>query len=342
MADREKSRSWFCILNNPEDVFKGEPKDIAEQALAVWVDGRSVRSGAVAYCVSAKGLLHLHMVLEDVSQVHFTTVKNLYPKAHLEPTKGTKEQAEDYIKKKGKWTEKGEHVLYTARHGEIRGAQGQRKDFEIMRDMIDEGKTPTEIFRVDMRFRKYERMVKQEYYDKVIRDMPFQREVKVYYHVGESRTGKSYESKKIVDTQGQEAIYMYSDYERGGLDNYNGQPILFMDEFRGQLQYAILLRMLDGYKMEMPARYSNIMPCWTEVHITSVLPPEMLYQRMVKEHQEIDSINQFLKRLHKVVYHYKKDNKYCRFELDADEYENYDELRRIALYGSQASFELPF
>jgi len=126
MTPQDKARSWFCVLNNPADSFPGisEPAETAEKALALWCGGHPTRTGAVAYCVSAAGLHHLHVVLEDSSMARFAALKKAYPTAHIEPTIGSKKQAEDYIQKKGKFAEKGEQVLYIARRGEIQGRQG--------------------------------------------------------------------------------------------------------------------------------------------------------------------------------------------------------------------------
>jgi hypothetical protein len=132
MDNKDSSRSWFCVLNNPQDIYEGEPHEIAERCLNDWIKEHPTRTGAVAYCISADGLIHLHMVLEDSQKARFSALKSTYPKAHLEPTKGTKEQAEDYINKRGKFQEKYEQVVYIARHGEIKGNQGVRHDILLL------------------------------------------------------------------------------------------------------------------------------------------------------------------------------------------------------------------
>jgi len=73
---------------------------------------------------------HLHLVLEDSNTARFSAIKKAYPTAHIEPTMGSKAQAEDYIQKKGKFAGKGEKTLYIARRGEIQGRQGQQTDLE--------------------------------------------------------------------------------------------------------------------------------------------------------------------------------------------------------------------
>ncbi|NLG04557.1 MAG: replication protein RepA [Clostridia bacterium] len=332
MNGNEAYRSWFCVLNNPQETYTGEAQNIAEQVLSEWVENQPTRTGAVAYCISADGLIHLHMVLEDSNKARFSAIKKAYPRAHIEPTKGNKEQAEDYINKNGKFTEKGEKVIYIAKYGQIRGVQGQRKDLNIIEDYINEGKTPTWVMKQQLAFRKYEKLINDAYYQKRNDETPFLRDVKCVWHVGSSGTGKSYYANIIVKEKGEDFIYFVTDYDTGAFDKYNGQELLFLDEFRGQIKYSKLLAMLQGYKTQIYARYSNKLALWNEVHITSVLPPERVYTRMVEENKDLDTYEQLRRRLYSIIYHWKNDKgEYKSYEILAKEYKGLDDLKNRAL-----------
>ena len=152
------------------------------------------------------------------------------------------------------------------------------------------------------------------------------RDMKVYYHVGLSGCGKSYSYVKLLE-QNPDDVYLVSDYTNGFLDGYNGENILFLDEFRGQMPFTLLLCFLQGYKQQFHARYRNVTGLWTEVHITSVIPPERLYNKMVSEHKEYDTYEQLRRRLDVVVYHYKDKNDNFKFyECPMNEYNNFDAL----------------
>lgn len=328
----DKCRSWFCVWNNPQECYPNlEPNEIAETVLETWTNEHPTRTGAVAYCISESGLIHLHMVLEDSNQARFSTLKKLYPQAHLEPTKGTKEQAEDYINKRGKFVEKGEQVLYIAKFGEIKGSQGQRRDLEIIQDYIEQGLTPSEIMAKNISYRRYEKVLKDAYFDKRYRETPFLRDINTVWHVGESASGKTYSVMELIKQYGEKNIYFVSDYDNGGLDKYNGEPYLFLDEFRGQIKYSVLLGMLQGYKQQFHARYTNVIGLWNEVHISTVLPPEKVYQNMVSENQNIDTLTQLFRRINKIIYHWKDEQGYHTFEMPMSEYINYEDLKNRAL-----------
>jgi hypothetical protein len=63
---------------------------------------------------------------------------------------------------------------------------------------------------------------------------------------------------------------------------------------------------------------------------------------MVIENQDLDAFEQLKRRLTTIIYHYKQGNEYFAYECPALEYENYEDLRHMALCGSQTAMELPF
>lgn len=334
-------KSWFCVFNNPSlHGYSDEPVEVCEKLKEEWIEGHPTRTGAWAFCVSESGLRHVHMVLEDTKAMRFSSIKKTYAKgAHFEPTKGTKEQAEDYISKKGKWQEKGEVILYSTKHGEIKGAQGSRHDLSVIEDLVNLGYTPNQIFDLNIAFRRFEKLVKDAYFAKRSKDTPFIRDVVVYWHVGKSGSGKSFVANQLINEHGEDALYFVTNYENGCFDNYIGQRILFLDEFRGQFKYSSLLVMLDHYKSPIHARYSNVLALWDEVHITSVKSPDMVYENLISsEDRSIDTFEQLKRRINFIIYHWKDDAGYHSYTLPMTEYIDYKDLECKALGSLSLSF----
>ncbi len=336
MSDKlnTSSRSWFCVLNNPQNQFGDiEPEKMVNKAIQIWIKDKPLRKCAINYEIGENGTPHMHMVLEDVSKVRFSAIKKLFPTIHVEPTRGSKEQAEDYINKRGKFEEKGTTlVVPPIYHGEIQAQKGKRNDLQIIEDMITAGCTPFEIMQSDIKFRRYEKIIRRAFFDKRYSETPVQRNVIVYWHVGKSGSGKSHTQIELQEKYGAENVYVMTDYENGGLDMYEGQKVLFMDEFKGNMRFNTLLQILDKYRNQIHCRYSNIYALWTEVHITSVYPPEEAYKFMVSsDNQQIDTIQQLLRRITYVCYHYKQDDNYICFTQKCSEYTNYENLIRDAL-----------
>lgn len=331
----EISKSWFAVLNNPADHgYSGTPEEVCQKLRDEWTANSSTRAGAWAYCISATGLHHIHMVLEDAVSMRFSKIRGTYAAGmHFEATRGNKEQAEDYINKRGKFEEKSEQILYLCRAGEIKAAQGKRSDLEEIAAMLDEGKTPAEIMSADFSYRRYERMIRSAYFARRKQDTPVKREVQVHYLVGESGSGKSYTYVTLCAERGEDSVYFFSDYEGGGWDAYQGQAKLFLDEYKGQFSFGLLLQLLDGYKIQVHARYSNIYALWDEVFITSVFPPEELYKKMVEESARgRDKQQQLLRRISDITYCFvDAAGKYQRYTVPMSEYSDYEELKAAAM-----------
>lgn len=322
----EPSKSWFCEFNNPElHGFDGTPEEIVDKIIEIWTKDNPQRTCAVAYCISAKGLKHLHCVLEDKKSIRFSGIKKLFHGMNIVPTKGNKQQADDYINKRNKYAEKGEKVLLIKYHGEIQGRQGKRNDIETIEEFIQQGLTPNEIFDISLAYRKFEKITRDAYYRKRFKETPPKREISVYWHFGLSGTGKSYTYINLVEKYGEENIYMVSEYTNGFVDKYNGEPILFMDELRNEsLPYTLLLTIIGGYKSQIHSRYTNSYCLWNEVHITSIFPPDEMYKQMYL--YKNDTYEQLERRITFVIYHYKENGKFLTKEMTMEEYKKHTDL----------------
>lgn len=329
----EVSKSWFCVLNNPTNHgYSGTPAEIVDRILNEWVnDEHPTRTAAATYCISKDGLPHIHAIFEDTKAMRFSKIKKVFPTMHIEATKGNKEQAENYIKKRGSFEEKGEQIIYSNNIGEIKGTQGARRDLGIIDDLIEQGKTPNQIMDMSITFRRYEGLIKATYFAKRLKETSVKRNVRVVWHCGESGSGKTYEYVQMCEKYGRDDVYLLNDYDKGGFDNYYGQKILCMDEFRGQMRFALLMNYLDGYLTQIPCRYSNGYSLWSEVHIFTVLPPEKVYENMVTEHQHLDTFTQLKRRIDTVVYHWKDATGYYAYPLPMSKYISYEDLKNRAL-----------
>lgn len=326
------SRSWFCVLNNPQAIFGDiAPAEMVNKAIELWCEDKPQRSCAVNYEIGDTGNHHMHMVLEDPAKVRFSAIQKLFKGIHIEPTRGNKEQAEDYINKRGSFEEKSHTVIVPAVfRGTIKANQGARKDLDIIQELLEQGKTPNEIMDISINYRKHETIIRKQYFRLRVKNMPLSREVNVYWHVGESGSGKSYTYTSLCQKQGVDNVYLMTDYDNGGFDNYCAEPILFMDEFKGNMRFQTLLNYLDRYPVQVHCRYANAYALWNEVHITSVFPPEEAYLSMVDASmRDKDKKVQLFRRINTICYHYKENNEYKVFELPMEQYQNYEQLKTL-------------
>lgn len=319
-------------LNKPIDCTG---KEILDAVCAKFINSGKERYCSGTACLSADEGFHLHLGAYVPNKMLPRTVAKMLGNAHLEPQRGTKEEIMNYILKKGdKWKEKGEDILSISDDMDgVVGKQGARSDLGQIEEYIEEGYTPSEIFALKLSYRKYDKMIRDAYFQKRAAETPLLRDMYVEWHVGGSGTGKTYFLQNLVEAYGEDEVYFMSVYENG-LDLYNGQRILFMDEFRGQLRFSTLLSMLQGYKSQFHARYTNIIGLWTKVYITSPLPPDQVYKKMVShDDRENDSFKQLARRINKIVYHFKDDGPnggFKEYAMDMKEYTTYEDLKRKA------------
>ena len=318
------SYSWFCVFNNPaEHGYEGSPQDVCHRLRDDWIEASESRTGAWAYCISADGLHHVHMVLEDDKAMRFSTIKKSYAHGmHFEPTKGTKKQADDYINKRAGFEEKGESIEYICYHGEIKGRQGQRSDIRNIFDRLKSGETPNDILADTPTAYLKRDVLKSMYMDMRSNNTPLLRDLKVFWHFGSTGSGKSYSGVKLANEVGEKNIFFLTVYGSGQFDKYMGQKILWMDDFRGQIPFDYLLRLLDKYKCELQCRFSNSVALWDEVHITSPLMPSEVYTK--DSLKQYDDIRQLLRRITSLIYHVRgSDGRYYQFGFDST-YTRYD------------------
>ena len=275
MPNEPQARKWQLTINNPQD--HGLDHDNIKTKLA------GLASLAYACMSDEQGLgehtPHTHVYFATTAPVRFSTVKNRFPTAHIEAAKGSHEQNRAYVQKSGKWAD--DPKADTSIPGtfeevgtmpEERG-QGFRSDLDEIGDLIEMGYTPSEIMAENFAYRRYERMIRSAYFDKRKRETPTERGVQIHYLVGESGAGKSYTYVTLCEERGEDSVFFLTDYDGGGFDTYCGEPVLFMDEFKGQLPFGTLLTMTDKLKAQVHARYTNVTAIWTEIYITSVFPP---------------------------------------------------------------------
>lgn len=347
MANDSVSYSWFAVFNNPhehgypfennvnpvelrekdENSFKLQVRTLLEKLRDEWITINDVslsdssdttsnneeRTGAWAYCISDKGLHHVHMVLCNSRAMRWSKVKKAYCQGmNFSSTKGTKKEADDYINKRGKFAEKGETIVDIIYHGEICSNQGHRSDLDRIQELLDEGKTPNEIISMSVRYARLQKCIIAYYNAKKSKEVPVIRDVKVHWFFGGTGCGKSYEYVNLCNKYGENEVCRITDYDPKYLfDSYNAEKVVFFDDFRGY-SWKRFLNFIDVYKInDLPSRYRGKTSCYNEVYITSPLLPHEVYDYQYKQGGH-DGIEQLMRRITDITYYYKNQGKYYK------------------------------
>lgn len=170
-----------------------------------------------------------------------------------------------------------------------------------------------------------------------------ERDVEVIVHTGVSGSGKTY----FLTGLDKDKTYVGTDYYNGCsamFDGYTAQEVLFLDEFRGQMPFNLLVTILDSYIHVVPAKYSGKRTLWNTVHITSAIHLGDWYNPYKV------AIGQLKSRITTIVFHFmlyenvyitdkvkfletheKSDIMYYEYEIEGTQYTSYEDLEEAAL-----------
>ncbi len=292
-----KARKYQITINNPFE--KGLSHDKIKESLL------GLKSTKY-YCMSDEVGIeektpHTHIYIVFSSPVRFTTLKNVFPTAHIEKALGTSQENKDYITKTGKWEKSNKKETSIdgsfEEWGEmpVEKGQGHRTDLEELYNLIKDGATnydilesnPDNIKHINSLDKIRQTIIKEEGKNTF-------REVKVTYIFGETGTGKT---RYVMERYGYDKVFRVTDYKHP-FDSYNGEDVICFDEFNSPFKIQDMLNFLDGYPLELPCRYNNKWAVYHTVFIISNLSLDMQYMNVQCERPKV--WNAFLRRIDEV------------------------------------------
>ena len=216
--------------------------------------------------VGESGTSHLQGYMELKKRTRFNTLRKALNNSHIEKRRGTAKQASDYSKKDGDFFE----------HGEI-SQQGKRNDLVAYQEAIKERKGFTELAEefpnTHPRYYKYARELRFHYDQKE----PVYAPIEVIVLWGDAGTGKT--RTAYEEEPGLWTLPPATKSQSVWFDGYCGQDTILIDDFYGGcgVSYPMLLRLLHGYKFQLPVKGGFVWKRWKKVYITSNEPPESWY-----------------------------------------------------------------
>lgn len=339
----EKSRVWFATIQKGNMRKAGLTEEqimnheyVANHFKDKWEQSGKDRKACVSTCISASGNYHLHAALYGPPTTIKAVASCMYD-SHVEPAV-SKQALVPYIRKEGEYSEKGEQVLYTVGEEQIVTKQGHRSDLDVIKEMIENGKTPDEVMGVDIRYRRYEKMINSEFDYQSRKNTPYKKKMCRVWHYGNYDSGIEMINETLIKKYGQDKVF-YAQYTGfGSLDTYTkmgNPPVLVVDNIGYETKIQDIYSILNEYtNTKIRCRYEDITPLWTEVHLLSAYSIEefaRLYGRgkYVKE--------KLLKNLEYIEYHYLQDGIPTTYRILASLYTNSEkiteDIRNNILYG---------
>lgn len=279
---RFRHATWTANLKNSPEIMNDEAKALA--FMNNWFD---VNKDQFDYLIiklekGGDGNVHIQGYSYRKSQTRFETWKNLLPiGSHIESSRGTPAQNVDYISKVDETA-----ISDVLEFGDVPVKERARTDLDDLTQMVIDGATNAEIRNEYpsqyLRFRQHINVLREEITYETFKRI--QRDIKVTYLYGRTGTGKTYMIYEMYDP---DDIYVVDNYGSGAFDNYRGEMVLVLDEFRGNFQAGFMLKLLDKYPLKLPARYNDKVACFTRVYIVSNIPLSDQYYNIQQHEIEI-------------------------------------------------------
>lgn len=220
------------------------------------------------------GRKHWQCYMEFQEKTSMKKIKEIFNDntVHLEPKRGSREQARDYCKKEGTYKE----------HGVWATGPGFRTDLvDITSAIISREARLTDIImeqpEVYCRHRNGLRDVQALADKKNTKEF---RQVEVEVISGPTGTGKT-----------RRAVEHCKDYfkieasELQWFDGYDGEKTLIIDEYNNDVPITRLLNILDGYQLRLPIKGGFTYARWDKVFITTNLKRSELHERAKDAHR---------------------------------------------------------
>lgn len=284
---RARSRSWILTQSAEKITFED-----LQVALSEYVYIGQKEKGKEG---GEQGYEHYQIYIENPTAIRFDTLKNKLPNAHIEPRRGTKQEAYDYVTKSE--TKIGENFG----NGEIRltRTQGQRVDIENVMQMVKDGATDAEIeqvypvtmFKYDKAIERTRQRLLESKYGKMFR------ELSVTYIYGNAGIGKT---RYVYDTYGYENVFRVTDWSHP-FDGYAWEKVMVFEEFRSSVKIEQMLNYIDGHPLKLDARYCKRQACFEKVFIITNIPLSEQYKNI--QETQYETWKGFLRRIH-YVWHY--------------------------------------
>lgn len=203
---------------------------------------------------------HLQGYLETLKKTSLSKLKKILKRAHWEKSKGTPKQASLYCKKDGQFWEAGDLMT-----------PGKRTDLEAIRVKLQNGASELDI--ADEHFSQWVvyRRSFQRYTALLSQNRSWKTKVIVLW--GDTGVGKT---RFVMDQIMDRTFWSPGDYK--WFDGYTGQDVVLFDEYRGQYDISLFLKLTDRYPLSVPIKGGFTKWCPKKIYITSNCCPSTWYR----------------------------------------------------------------
>lgn len=267
---------WLWTLNNPNN------DETVIDIENIFYTCQQVKYTVFQLEQGEEGTYHFQGYTELARNQRLSFVRQLLPRAHWEPRRGTRAQAREYCMKEdtriegpwviGEWHDKG---------------QGRRTDIIDIHRRVKETNEPIASIIHNMNYQQVRLVETLAKYRKTSKEFEPKQVRWFYGATGTGKTRTAYEEMK--------EDFWLANKTSDWFDGYNGEEDVLIDDLRaGRWKYDFMLKLLDGYQIRVPIKGSFTIFRAKRIWITCPYTPDIAYAGQVTYH---DNIAQLLRRI---------------------------------------------
>jgi len=255
MSEERQARRWCFTWNN---YCKIRYKQVLEKLNASYY--------IIGFEKGESGTEHIQGYAEFKTGKRFSTLIRVHSSIHWEICKGTADQNYEYCSKDGNFEEFG-----------TRTEQGKRNDIEAAKELIQGGGTLLDLaednFGTFLKYNKGLMMYKSLIDKKKAISRGFKpRNVVVYW--GDAGAGKTRAALADIASRNESDNMFIVTPGVSGMwwTGYDGENNVILDDFKGHCPLGLLLRICDGYPVQVQYHGGMIQMVAENIYITSNFP----------------------------------------------------------------------
>lgn len=259
-----------------------------------------------------------YVILKKASRLS-ALKKQIDKRGHFEVARGTPDDNIKYCSKEPRLDGPFEYGNKPAEQ------RGKRNDLEAFKAWVNDTPNPSydqalELFSsVCAKYRTFVKdYLNSAYKKKSITSYEAGAPKKVFVLWGDSGTGKTW---SVYEACGAQNVYKIAigDGSKDSLwfDDYNGEEVLLLDDFYGNVRLSFMLQLLDRYPMRVQCKGGFVNVNFKTIYITSNSHPDTWYQNI-----DNDKVKEALRRRITNIQEFKLDN--SAFETLVNMFEDTD------------------
>jgi len=216
--------------------------------------------------------IHWQSYIEGKKPLRMAAIKKLYEDdtVHIEPRKGTRDQAREYCQKDKDFIEMGKWIK----------GQGHRTDLDNVVEQLKNGKKLKEIMTEQPKtYCQFRNGLKDIAAEISYKNIPNWRNVETILICGPTGCGKTRQAME-------HATYKIQGTGLNWWQDYDGDENILIDEYDNDIRITELLALLDGYKLRLNVKGSHTYANWRKVYITTNLRPEQIHPNAKQAHKD--------------------------------------------------------